>query len=64
MCILYCCEGRKLDNSLGYYITFVKKRMLYCTVLSLGDTVQNLESPGLSGRVDSPMVGMFLSLTY
>ena len=24
MCILYCCEGRKLDNSLGYYITFVK----------------------------------------
>ena len=24
MCILYCCEGRKLDNSLGYYVTLVK----------------------------------------
>ena len=24
MCILYCCEGHKLDNSLGYYVTFVK----------------------------------------
>ena len=24
MCTLYCCEGRKLDNSLGYYVTFVK----------------------------------------
>ena len=24
MCILYCCEGSKLDNSLGYYVTFVK----------------------------------------
>ena len=33
-------------------------------IWSLGDTVQNLESPGLSGRVDSPVVGMFLSLTY
>ena len=22
--MLYCCEGRKLDNSLGYYVTFVK----------------------------------------
>ena len=27
MCILYCCEGRKLDNSLGYYATFVKLRI-------------------------------------
>ena len=33
MCILYCCEGRKLDNSLGYYVTFVKYRILYCIVL-------------------------------
>ena len=33
MCILYCCEGRKLDNSLGYYVTFVKERILYCIVL-------------------------------
>ena len=31
MCILYCCEGRKLDNSLGYYVTFVNKE--YCIVL-------------------------------
>ena len=22
--MLYCCEGCKLDNSLGYYVTFVK----------------------------------------
>ena len=25
MCILYCCEGRKLDNSSGYYVTFVEE---------------------------------------
>ena len=31
MCILYCCEGCKLDNSLGYYVTFVNKE--YCIVL-------------------------------
>ena len=30
MCILYCCEGRKLDNSLSYYVTFVEE---YCIVL-------------------------------
>ena len=33
MCILYCCEGRNLDNSLGYYVTFLKVRILYCIVL-------------------------------
>ena len=35
MCIFYCCEGRKLDNSLGYYVTLVKKKniVLYCIVL-------------------------------
>ena len=31
MCILYCCEGRKLDNSLGYYVTYE----LYCIVLGM-----------------------------
>ena len=33
-------------------------------IWSLGYTVQNVESPGLSGRADSAVVGMFLSLTY
>ena len=30
MCILYGWEGRKLDNLLGYYVTFVEE---YCIVL-------------------------------
>ena len=34
MCILYCCEGRKLDNYWVIYVTFVK-RILYCIALGL-----------------------------
>ena len=44
MCILYCCEGRKLDNSLGYYVTFLKERILYCIVLYLMVKLNHIEN--------------------